>query len=80
MIIRLVKHSFILFYCLDRSSSDLNQQSKISINIFYTYKKKIKESFLFMKADDCLIVLGKMDQQIKVNILFIRILQKNTIQ
>lgn len=42
---------------------------KISINVFFSYKKRVKESFIFFRANSDLIVLGKVDQQFIVNLI-----------
>lgn len=39
----------------------------ISIKVYFSYKKKIKESFYFLKIAQHLAIIGKVDQQLTVN-------------
>lgn len=39
----------------------------ISVNIYFSYKKKIKEEFLFFRIRDRLAILGRLDKQLTVN-------------
>lgn len=41
----------------------------ISVNIYFSYKKKTKEEFLFFRIGDRLAILGRMDKQLTVNTL-----------
>lgn len=36
---------------------------KLSINVYYSYKKRVKEPFYFLHIGNDLTVLGKVDQQ-----------------
>lgn len=42
----------------------------ISFNVFFSYKKKVKEPFLFLRIDKHLAILGKVDKQFTVIFLF----------
>lgn len=42
--------------------------STISVNSYFSYKKKTKEQYLFLQIDQRLAILGRVDKQLSVNI------------
>lgn len=47
-------------------SAPENDTLNISFNAYYSYKKKIKEQYLFLRINNGLAVLGKVDKQLMV--------------
>lgn len=47
-------------------SISANDESMISVNTYFSYKKKTREQFLFLQIGDCLAILGRLDKQLTV--------------
>lgn len=43
------------------------EKLKISFNAYYSYKKKVKEQFLFLRIENGLAILGRVDQKLMVS-------------
>lgn len=52
---------------LPEKNDRLKQSTSISLNVYFSYKKKIKECFYFLQIGDGLAIIGKIDQQFIVN-------------
>ncbi|XP_055321469.1 uncharacterized protein LOC129577824 [Sitodiplosis mosellana] len=63
---------------LPESASE-NDTLNISLNAYYSYKKKQKEQYLFLRINDGLTVLGKVDKQLKIHREFQNISDYNII-
>lgn len=44
-----------------------NGVNSVRINVYFSYKRKTKEIFYFLKIDDYMIILGKFDKHFVVN-------------